>query len=162
MGEGAIFLIVAAAVWLLATKTANWRMMLNTLLSAALLSAILYWSGVMKTHLPLMSPDGKDFGAQCLDLLRFMMSGSLLFVAVFMATDPITAPKKALAQFFYGWIIGSVTILVRCFTGFPEGTSFAILTANTFGPLIDELLPARKAAPRPAASPAAKPTEAKP
>jgi Na+-transporting NADH:ubiquinone oxidoreductase subunit B len=44
----------------------------------------------------------------------------------------------------YGLIIGGLTITIRVFAGFPEGVSFAILTANTFASLIDEILPAKK------------------
>lgn len=144
IGEGAIFLIIGAGIYLLWTKTANWRPMLMTLLSAFVLAAIFYWSGLLTKNLPLLTPEGKDLGTQLLDIAKFMMSGSLIFVAVFMATDPVSAPKKPIAQLLYGVVIGSVTIVIRAFSGFPEGVSFAILTANAFAALLDELVPAKK------------------
>jgi len=144
IGEGAIFLIIAAGIYLLWTKTANWRPLSMTLASAFVLTAILYWTGALTKNLPLLTPEGKDLGTQLLDIVRFMMSGSLIFVAVFMSTDPVSAPKKPLAQLLYGVIIGGVTIMIRAFSGFPEGVSFAILTANTFAALLDELVPAKK------------------
>ncbi len=67
------------------------------------------------------------------------MSGSLIFVTVFMATDPVSAPKKASSQWFYGIIIGITTILVRTFSLFPEGTSFGVLMGNTFASLLDQI-----------------------
>jgi len=146
IGEGAIFLIILAGAYLLWTKTANWRPMIMTLVSALVLAAILYWTCLLTKNLPLLDPSGKDFGTQALDIVRFMMSGSLIYVAVFMATDPVSAPKKPLAQLLYGVIIGGVTIVIRAFSGFPEGVSFAILTANTFAALLDQLLPAKKKA----------------
>jgi Na+-transporting NADH:ubiquinone oxidoreductase subunit B len=85
-----------------------------------------------------------DQQAQILDVLGFLMSGSLLYAAVFMSTDPVSAPKKPLALIAYGLIIGGLTIVIRVFAGFPEGVSFAILTANTFACLLDEVLPAKK------------------
>jgi len=157
IGEGSIFLILAAAIYLLWTKTANWRPMLMTVVSALVLTAFFYWTGLFKTgmgHLIGLDPAGKDLGTQLLDICRFMMSGSLLFVAVFMATDPVSAPKKPVAQLIYGVLIGAITITIRAFSGFPEGVSFAILTANTFASLIDELLPAKKKAPAKKAAPA--------
>jgi len=157
MGEGAIFLIIGAGIYLLWTKTANWRPMLMTVLSALVLTAVFYyaqWFPLGMGHLVQMDPTGKDLGAQLLDIAKFMMSGSLLFVAVFMATDPVSAPKKPIAQLIYGVLIGGITVTIRAFSGFPEGVSFAILTANTFASLIDELLPAKKKAPPKKAAPA--------
>jgi len=144
IGESSIFLILAAAIYLLYTKTANWRMISMTMLSALVLTIILYSTGAMKGRLPLMDPSGKAMLMQIQDILQFVMAGSLLFVAVFMATDPISAPNKPGAQLVYGILIGGITILVRCFSGFPEGTSFAVLTANTFANLLDEYFPAPK------------------
>ena len=144
IGEGSIFLILLAGAYLLWTKTANWRPMLMTLLSAVVLTAVFYWSGLLTKNLPQLNPIGKDLGTQILDIVKFLMSGALIFAAVFMATDPVSAPKKPLAQLLYGLIIGGVTIVIRAFSGFPEGVSFAILTANTFASLIDQLLPAKK------------------
>jgi Na+-transporting NADH:ubiquinone oxidoreductase subunit B len=90
-----------------------------------------------------------------------MMAGSLLFAAVFMATDPVSAPKKFWSQWIYGIIIGGLTIAIRVFAGFPEGVSFAILTANTFAALIDEVMPANKKKPAAAKPGAAKAAPAK-
>jgi Na+-transporting NADH:ubiquinone oxidoreductase subunit B len=33
-----------------------------------------------------------------------------------------------------------MTVLIRVFAGWPEGTTFAILFANMFAPLIDQLI----------------------
>lgn len=146
MGESAIFLIIIAAIYLIWTKTANWRMILMTLLSAILLTTILYYTGFIAelSGGVLMNPQNRDFLGQLNDIVKFIFSGSLFYVAVFMSTDPVTGPNKPLAQFLYGIIIGSVTILIRVFSGFPEGTSFGILIGNTFANLLDEISPAPK------------------
>lgn len=125
LGEAPIFLIVAAAVYLIATKTANWRVIVSMVVSGFLLSAALYYSGVVQALHPVYG----------------LMSGSFLFVAVFMATDPISAVKKPLSAYLYGTLIGVTAILVRTFSLFPEGTSFGILIGNTFASLIDEYIP---------------------
>jgi Na+-transporting NADH:ubiquinone oxidoreductase subunit B len=41
-------------------------------------------------------------------------------------------------------VIGTVAILLRLYSAFPEGTSFAVLIGNTFACLIDELTGMRK------------------
>lgn len=128
MGEGPIFLILAAGIYLIATKTASWRIILSTILSAAGLHIALYYTGITGVPHPLYA----------------LMSGSFLFVAVFMATDPVSAPKKESSQWIYGILIGAVTVVVRTFSLFPEGTSFGVLMGNTFASLIDEIMPKKK------------------
>jgi len=147
-GEGAIFLIVLAAIYLLWTKTANWRPMIWTFLSAAILTVILYYTGVMDARFPVFAAHrvSGDSMTQLLDILGFLMAGSLIYAAVFMSTDPVSSPKKPISQHLYGIIIGALTVTIRVFAGFSEGVSFAILTANTFASLIDEIMPAKKKA----------------
>ena len=128
LGESAVILILLAAVYLIYTKTASWRIILSSLLSFMILSSLLFLSGIPTSFPPLES----------------LLSGSVLFVIVFMATDPVTAPKKNGAQYIYGSLIGVVTCLVRIFSLFPEGTSFGILVGNTFASLIDEWFTPRK------------------
>ncbi|MEM5947656.1 RnfABCDGE type electron transport complex subunit D [Spirochaetia bacterium 38H-sp] len=128
MGESAIVLIVLAGLYLAFTNTASWRTMVSVLVGAAGLSFLLNLIGVSSVASPVYT----------------LLSGSLLFVAVFMATDPVTAPNSKKAHWVYGLIIGFVVVLIRSFSLFSEGTSFAILLANTAAPLLDELLPAAK------------------
>jgi len=128
LGESAVILIVIAGIYLIATKTASWRIILSTLVSFLALSSALFFLGVEGSFPPVES----------------LLSGSILFVIVFMATDPVTGPKKNQAQYLYGILIGSVTCLVRIFSLFPEGTSFGILMGNTFASLFDEWFTPRK------------------
>ncbi|PKL23205.1 MAG: NADH:ubiquinone oxidoreductase, Na translocating, B subunit [Spirochaetae bacterium HGW-Spirochaetae-3] len=122
IGESSALLIAIAAVYLVATKTAQWRLILSTLIGGATVAAGLFFAGVAKA-LPMES----------------LLAGSFLFVAVFMATDPVSAPKKKPAQLAYGFMIGAVVIVVRTFSLFPEGTSFALLLGNTFASLFDKI-----------------------
>ena len=127
MGESAIWLILIAAIYYIVTKTAQWRLMVSTLLTAAALHTIFYFTGLSELvpHLALVS-------------------GSLLYVVVFMTTDPVSAPNKPGSQWLYGVIIGGTTVLIRVFAGFPEGTSFGILLGNVFASLLDEIMPKPK------------------
>lgn len=128
LGESAVILIVLAAVYLIYTKTASWRIILSSAVSFMALSSILFFMGVQASFPPLEA----------------LFSGSVLFVIVFMATDPVTGPKKNQAQYLYGILIGTVTCLVRVFSLFPEGTSFGILMGNTFASLFDEWFTPKK------------------
>jgi len=68
---------------------------------------------------------------------HFVMGG-LAFGAVFMATDPVTAAQTETGKWFYGALIGIMTVLIRAFNpAYPEGIMLAILLMNVFAPLID-------------------------
>jgi Na+-transporting NADH:ubiquinone oxidoreductase subunit B len=127
LGESSILLILIAGIYLIVTKTASRHIILSTLGSAAALSFLLDLAGV----------------AGAFPALYSLLSGSLFFIAVFMATDPVSAPKNIRAQLAYGTLIGLLSITLRLYSAFPEGTSFAVLVANTFASLIDEYLAPR-------------------
>jgi Na+-transporting NADH:ubiquinone oxidoreductase subunit B len=58
-----------------------------------------------------------------------------------MVTDPVSASQTTeLGRWIFGIIVGVMTVLIRVFAGWPEGTTFAILFANMFAPLIDQLI----------------------
>jgi len=57
-----------------------------------------------------------------------------------MATDPVSAPDMNGARWIYGFLIGSLTVLIRVFNpAFPEGIMLAILFMNLFAPLLDHI-----------------------
>ena len=67
-----------------------------------------------------------------------LVIGGLAFGTVFMATDPVSASMTDMGRFWYGVLIGVMTILIRVVNpAFPEGIMLAILFANLFAPLID-------------------------
>jgi Na+-translocating ferredoxin:NAD+ oxidoreductase RnfD subunit len=72
--------------------------------------------------------------------LWHLCAGGLLFGAFFMATDPVTSPITNTGKWFYGIIIGTTTVLIRNFTGYVEGVTFAILLGNIVAPILDEIV----------------------
>ncbi|MFN3284155.1 MAG: RnfABCDGE type electron transport complex subunit D [Pseudothermotoga sp.] len=123
IGESSILLIALAAIYLIFTKTASFRIIASTFLSASALTFLLNMFKIGPSPFPML------------------LSGSFLFVTVFMATDPVSAPKRKESQWIYGVIIGVCTVLIRSFSLFSEGTSFGVLIGNTFASLLDEILP---------------------
>lgn len=62
----------------------------------------------------------------------------MLFGAVFMATDPVTAAQTEKGKYIYGFLVGFLAIMIRCFNpAYPEGVMLAILLMNVFAPTID-------------------------
>ena len=74
-----------------------------------------------------------------LDPWLAVTGGGLLFAAVFMATDMVTSPVNPMGRLLFGCGCGFLTILLRKFTSFPEGVTFAILTMNAVVPLLDKV-----------------------
>lgn len=67
-----------------------------------------------------------------------LLSGGLLFGAVFMATDYVTAPVTNWGQVIYAVVIGLLVAFIRIFGGSTEGMSYAIIIANLLTPLLEK------------------------
>ena len=73
------------------------------------------------------------------DGLYEVLSGGLMLVAFFMATDYTTSPMTRKGRIIMGIGCGLLTALIRTFGGYPEGVSFSILLMNICVPLIDRI-----------------------
>lgn len=129
-GETSALLIILGGLFLLMTRVANWRSVVSILGSFVVLTAALV-AGDKVTY-----PMSGVFGP----VMWHVFAGGLLFGAFFMATDPVTSPTTNTGKWFYGIIIGSVTVLIRNFTGYVEGVTFAILLGNIAAPVLDEIV----------------------
>ena len=67
-----------------------------------------------------------------------VLSGGLLFGAVFMATDYVTTPITRTGKMVFAVGCGLITVLIRFFGSYPEGVSFAILLMNILSPYIEK------------------------
>ena len=126
IGETCVPAILLGGAYILYKGAADWRYPVSCIFGAMSFNAVLTYGGVT--------------GA--LDPMRNLLSGSLLFGAFFMVTEPVSGCVKSQAKLVYGFLIGCLWIIIRSFSGFPEATSFAILLGNTFGPLFDEAVTA--------------------
>lgn len=71
------------------------------------------------------------------DPLAAVLSGGVLFGAVFMATDYVTNPMLSVGHIIFGIGCGVIVVVIRKFGNYPEGVTFAILVMNILTPLID-------------------------
>ena len=67
-----------------------------------------------------------------------VLSGGLLFGAVFMATDYVTSPFTLKGKLLYGICLGIVTFAIRYWGSYTEGVSFALLFMNLWVPFIND------------------------
>ena len=116
LGTACIGVILMAALYLLYRRIINWQIPIAFIGTVALFAWIFP-----------RSPSGR------MDSVVYeIMSGSLIFAAVFMATDPVTSPVTGNARLIYGFCCGIFTVLIRYFGVYPEGAYFAILLMNPF------------------------------
>lgn len=73
------------------------------------------------------------------DPLTHILSGGIMLGAIFMATDYVTSPMSKNGKIIFAIGCGALSIIIRIFSAYPEGVSFAILIMNAFVPLIDKI-----------------------
>lgn len=113
-GETSILLCIIAFIFLAFTKTIKWKISVFYVLTTYILA----------TTMGLLNEVGLWYG------IFHLLSGGLLFGAVFMATDPVTSPTTNIGQIMYGISLGVLTALFRFISSYPEGVMLSILTMN--------------------------------
>ncbi len=124
MGELFRLGIILGGIFLMATKVANWRIPLTYLATVGVLSL----------------PGSIFFPFQIAAPLPQWLSGGLLFGALFMATDPVTSPYTRVGKYIFGISCGVLTVVIRAFSGYPEGVMLSILCMNALTPLVDHMV----------------------
>ncbi|MCL2840416.1 MAG: RnfABCDGE type electron transport complex subunit D [Defluviitaleaceae bacterium] len=66
-----------------------------------------------------------------------VFSGSLIFGAVFMATDPVTTPVNRQGRILFAIFLAMITLIIRFNATHTEAMGFSILIMNMFVPFID-------------------------
>jgi len=117
IGETSILLILIGFIFLFVTKTIDWRAPVSMAASFFVFSFL--------------------FGR---DPLFAVLSGGLLFGAVFMATDYVTAPLTASGKLIFGFGAGLITALIRQWGNYPEGVTYSILITNAVTPFLNKLI----------------------
>jgi electron transport complex protein RnfD len=123
VGETGALVILLAGVFLVARRAFDWR------IPASILTTVVVFSGVLWLLAPARYPTP----------LFMLLSGGLMFGAVFMATDPVTSPLAPRGAVLFGVGVGVLVVLIRLWGGMPEGVMYAILLMNAATPLIERV-----------------------
>lgn len=83
------------------------------------------------------------FGADITAALALTLGGTIVIGAVFMATDPVTSPKKWYGKIVFALCCALITVLISLYGTAAEAVPFAILLMNILCPYID-LIGAKK------------------
>ena len=126
IGEVSTLAILIGMVGLLWTKIASWRVIAGAVIGLVATAFIFNLIGSDTNPMMSLAPHWH------------LVIGGFMFGAVFMATDPVSAAHTNTGRWFYGLLIGFMTVVIRVINpAFPEGIMLAILFANLFAPLFD-------------------------
>ena len=125
LGETSLVACLIGAVVLIYSGIASWRVMVGVF-AGLIIPALLFTSGDSAN--PMMS----------MPWHWHIALGGFAFGAIFMATDPVSAPDTMLGHWIFGLLVGALTWVIRVINpAFPEGIMLAILFGNIFAPIID-------------------------
>ena len=116
-------LILLCGSYLALRRYLDWRIPMSILGGAAVVAWALF--AFNPTHYP--------------NPFFMLFSGGLSLGAVYMATDMATSPVTPRGMWLYGGLIGLLTVVIRYYSGLPEGVMYAILIANAATPLIERI-----------------------
>jgi len=134
VGETSKLLIIIGALFLIFTKVGSWRIIISTLIGALAMGLI--FNGIV--DMGWITDSSKFYGLMNVPFWQHLIIGSILFGAVYMATDPVSASQTNKGKWIYGFLIGFIAIMIRVFNpAYPEGVFLAILLMNVFAPTID-------------------------
>ena len=127
LGEVYKLAIIAGLIYLLIRRSIDWRIPVSYLgtFTVLMLVAGLSVNALDASVNPFMF------------MLYSILSGGVLFGAVFMLTDPVTSPINSPSRVMYGIIAAVFTVFIRLFAALPEGVAFSILIVNMLAPFLD-------------------------
>ncbi|MFH1826140.1 MAG: RnfABCDGE type electron transport complex subunit D [bacterium] len=114
VGETSALLLLLGGLFLVKKGVIDWRIPVSYIGAVAILSAVL----------------GQD-------PLFHVLAGGLMLGAWFMATDYVTSPLTKKGMWVFGIGAGLLVVVIRLFSGLPEGVMYSILIMNALVPLIN-------------------------
>jgi Na+-transporting NADH:ubiquinone oxidoreductase subunit B len=129
MGETSTLAALIGLAFLLATRIANYRMVVGCLGGMIAFTLLLNWVG----------SDSNPMFA--MPWYWHLVVGGYAFGLVFMVTEPVSGAHTNMGRYIYGALIGVMVVMIRVINpAFPEGMMLAILFGNVFAPLIDHFV----------------------
>ena len=123
LGETSALVIILCGIVLALRRSFDWRLPVSILLTVFVASGAMWLINSDRYPSPVF----------------MVLSGGLLFGAVYMATDPVTSPVTPRGAWIFGIGVGVLVVLIRLFGGLPEGVMYAILLMNAATPLIERI-----------------------
>lgn len=123
IGETNTLLIFAVGVYLAIRGIIDWKAPAAFLVSLFIFSSVIaLWHG-MGVWYPVFN----------------LVTGGVMFGAIFMLTDPVTSPTSITGRLIFAIGIAFLVVLMRVKANLPEGMIRSILFMNMLSPMIDQL-----------------------
>ena len=117
--------VLIGAIFILYRGIIRWHIPISFLFGVAIFSAILH----------LINPDLYP------PVIFHLISGGVLLGAFFIAPEPVTSPVTPKGMLLFGTLAGILTMIIRMWGAYPDGTFYAILIMNAATPLFNYLKP---------------------
>lgn len=123
LGETSALLIILVGIYLAYRKVLDWKVPVVYVGSVFIFTAVIALANGVGMWYPAFH----------------VLSGGLMFGAVFMATDPVTNPTTITGRIIYAIGLAVLTVVIRLQSSLPGGVVYAILLMNMVSPLLDKL-----------------------
>lgn len=122
MGTTCMVALIGSAVYLLAKRPKKLAVSLSFILACTVMAALFprVNAGVLTS------------------IFMELSSGTLVFAALILVHNPVSAPRKLLPSMLYGFCAGIVCMLIRYFGKYNEGACFSILIMNAVAPAVSD------------------------
>jgi electron transport complex protein RnfD len=120
-GETSTLLILICGAYLIFKKMLDWRIPVAVIFGTVISAELFYFLDPVKYPSPAF----------------MILSGGLMFAAVFMASDMVASPVTPVGIFVFGFLVGFLTVIIRLFGGLTEAVMYAILFGNAATPIIE-------------------------
>ncbi|WP_199194425.1 NADH:ubiquinone reductase (Na(+)-transporting) subunit B [Photobacterium sp. GB-50] len=129
IGEVSTLAILIGGAFIVIMGIASWRIIAGTMIG--MIAAATLFNIIGSDTNPMFSMPWQ----------WHLVLGGFAFGMMFMATDPVSAAFTNKAKWWYGALIGAMAVMIRVVNpAYPEGMMLAILFANLFAPLFDNLV----------------------
>ncbi len=123
IGETSALVILLVGAFLVYRKVIDWKVI------------VAYLGTILVSTLGIGLVNGQGMWYPIFHLL----TGGVMFGAVFMLTDPVTNPTSSAGRIIFGIGAAFFTVLIRIKGNLPEGVLYSILLMNMLTPLIERL-----------------------
>ena len=128
MGTGAALIILACGLFLWMQKDIRLSAAVSFLATSALIAFL--WPRQVGV-------DGIDLLLRLQCVRDELLTGAMLFSAVFLLNEPYTCAHHRLGRILYGVLVGAFTMGFRYFGVYETGVCFALLTVNSISGWMD-------------------------
>ncbi len=123
MGATNIIVITACLIYLIVRRNVKWYVPVSYLATVSFFAGQIHHTEITGLE----------------SIVLELVAGSLMFIAAYMLTEPVTLPKRASAKVLYAVTAGIITMLFRYYGAVQYSAVFALLLINVFSPLFDWL-----------------------